>query len=325
LIGKFKEGKLILVRSKKMKKIIGMNAGRRKLLTNGYWLLAIFSSFLFLPISAKAINWETLDYPGAKSTYIQDISDDSIVGYYTDVSNQTHGFFYNGSTWTNFDMQGAQYTHLCAIDGSSYAGMYWDGSKEHGFLYDGTNLVSFETPYYGDRLNIGGLSHGIIAGDYRRYSPGPSEFLYNGSTWTEITVPLGNWSHLNGIDGSNLVGYYSNGNGYHGFLYDGITSYILDMPGMLATYPIDIDGENIVGYYQISSDFKGFLYNGKNWFIIEIPESIQTYVTGIDGNKVVGYYVDSNIQCHGFSYTIPEPITLSLMLFGILTTRKFRG
>jgi hypothetical protein len=37
-----------------MKKITGANAGRRKLLTNGYWLLAIFSSFQFLPLCANA-------------------------------------------------------------------------------------------------------------------------------------------------------------------------------------------------------------------------------------------------------------------------------
>lgn len=270
---------------------------------------------------AQANNWNTLDYPGASATYVRDISGNNLVGFYDDASNHTHGFLYNGTTWTNFDMQGSRMTRIDAIDGGSYAGVYWDTSGEHGFWYNGTSLTTFEMPHYGDRLNVGGLSGETIAGDYRRYSPGTSGFLYNGITWTEVTIPLGSISNIYGIDENKLVGTY---NGSHGFLYDGTTGITIDVPEMLATTPQDIDGENIVGYFQDYDIYMGFLYDGSTYTTIEIPGAIRTFVTGIDGNNLVGYYMDTSYNTHGFFYTIPEPATMSFLLIGILGVSKLR-
>jgi hypothetical protein len=275
--------------------------------------------------------WTTLDYSGATGTYIQGISGNNIVGYYTDASGYKHGFLYNGTTWSSINISGANNASIDVIDGDSYAGTYWNNLAvdQHGFWYDGTNLTTFQTPSSGDRLNIGGLSNGTIAGDYRGGPTSHPTFLYNGTTWTEVTVPLGDGAHINGIDGDNLVGTYSYSS--HGFFYDGTTWSTLDVPSISGTIPVlstpmDIDGKNIVGYFQdmsqIDTTFKGFLYDGSNWSIIEMPGSRDTRITGIDGSILVGTYVDASNNAHGFSYTIPEPTTISLLLFGVVAVRK---
>ena len=58
-----------------------------------------------------------------------------IVGAYTedDPSNRTHGFLYDGTTYTTFDVPGATYTYAYGIDGGNIVG-YYDVGSEHGFL-----------------------------------------------------------------------------------------------------------------------------------------------------------------------------------------------
>ena len=274
---------------------------------------------------AQANAWTTLDYPGASVTNLTGISGSKIVGY----ANR-HGIIYDttAQSWATLDAPGALSTEIDDIDGSIYAGKYYDASgTEHGFLYNGTNWITFNVP--GDRLNIGGISGRTIAGDYRVGSTGNPCFLYDGTTFTYFTVPLGGLSNINGIDGSNLVGTYSNHS--HGFFYDGITWNTLDVPSIGGTIPVlstpmDIDGKNIVGYFQdmsqIDTTFKGFLYDGANWAIIEIPGARNTRVTGIDGTILVGYYMDTSYNTHGFSYTIPEPATALLLGLGMMLVRK---
>lgn len=107
---------------------------------------------------------------------------------------------------------------------------------------EGSNLVG---SYYYDGLH----SHG---------------FLYDGKTWTSLSMPGWDWTHIFDIDGSNLVGWYT---GYkdglnHGFLYDGTSWTTIDKPGAIHTHINGIDGSNLVGGYIHASNWDGFLYNG---------------------------------------------------------------
>ena len=63
-----------------------------------------------------------------------------------------------------------------------------------------------------------------------------------------------------GIDGTNIVGSFSDGSDVHGLSYDGSTYTTLDVPGASSTYAYDIDGTNIVGFfYDGSGNSHGFL------------------------------------------------------------------
>ena len=94
------------------------------------------------------------------------------------------------------------------------------------------------------------------------------------NTWTKVDVPGASFTRIFDIDGSNLVGMYSDASGDHGFLYDGTSWTTLDMPGAVSTQVQDIDGSNLVGSYVDTTGTHGFLY------IIPEPATLGLLVMG---------------------------------------------
>ena len=88
-------------------------------------------------------------------------------------------------------------------------------------------------------------------------------------TWTTLNAPGAYGTSLMGIDGSNIVGYYSDTYGrQHGGIYNGTTWTTLDEPSGYYTEVDGIDGSNLVGTYSSSH---GFLYNGTTWTTLDAP------------------------------------------------------
>jgi hypothetical protein len=272
-------------------------------------------------LSSAGVNadtWRTLDFPESRSTMITGISGSNLAGNYTDASGVKHGFLFKDNTWTSFDAPtGATSFLVSGIDGSNVVGTYWYGVNSHGFIYDGSNLTTFDLPGTGPfaMTQIYNIDGSNIIG----YGNG-GYFLYNLSTNDKTIIP----GIPCGIDGTNIVGSY-NDPGYprpddifeHGFIYDMTTQSrsILDMPGARGTKMWDISGSNIVGW--------GFLYNltTDTWTPMNMPGAIETYSQSIDGDNIVGYYSDAT-GGHGFLYTIPEPCSLLLILAGFTFMRR---
>ena len=128
--------------------------------------------------------------------------------------------------------------------------------------------------------------------------------------------PAGSIStHVTGISGSNVVGYYEDaGNVYHGFLYNGTTLTTLDDPAagqgfFQGTYAQGVSGNNVVGYYTDASGVEhGFVYNGTTFTTLDDPAASHvafqggTIAYGVSGNNVVGWYIDASNVSHGFLY-----------------------
>ena len=137
--------------------------------------------------------------------------------------------------------------------------------------------------------------------------------------WTILDKPEAIGTHLTGIDGNNLVGYYYLGSYTHGFLYNGTTWTTLDYPGAPDTIIYGISGNNLVGYYYDASGGHGFLYNGTTWTTIDYPGATVTIIHGISGSNLVGEYPGG----HGFLYngtiwtTIDYPGAMSTYTYGI--------
>ena len=106
---------------------------------------------------------------------------------------------------------------------------------------------------------------------------------------TTIDNPLaGGGTYVTGIDGSNIVGYYTTVNQYqqltgnHGFIYNGSTFTTIDNPFSRWTYPTGITEANIVGYY--TSEDESQQVTGNQGFIASlatVPEPTTYALFGI--------------------------------------------
>jgi hypothetical protein len=102
------------------------------------------------------------------------------------------------------------------------------------------------------------------------------------------------------VDGSRLVGAYSNGTAVHGALLDGETWQTLDYPGSNQTFIHGIDGNTVVGLYGPLGDSRGFMYDGVSWTSLNYPGARSTEARGISGATIVGRYRDLSLRDHSF-------------------------
>lgn len=266
--------------------------------------------------------YTTLDVPAgtgsaSSSTAAYGISGNNIVGYYSATNESgTYGFIYNigAGAYTTFDdpagvFEGESSTEAFAIDGNDVVGDEVNdsiqGENVAGFLFapisgqpsfaefyaplpwritpgeDG-NITNYNTQPYGiSRDNVVGRASGTDG-----YSHG---FVYNLDTasLTLLTNSDGGgflWPY--GIDGTNVVGYFSDPN--NNYNYDGFLFSLGSTNLTTVSDPLGIGG---------------------------------TFAQGISGNAIVGYYYDNNGAPHGFvvgtpSVPIPAPVISAFALTG---------
>jgi len=100
-----------------------------------------------------------------------------------------------------------------------------------------------------------------------------------------------------GIDGSNILGIYTDSSGPHGYRYDGATwdsfNHPDSDPSFPFTVPFDMDGANIVGTFALdigANIFRGFTYDGAAWTSLNYPGAYETQFSHIVGANIVGLY-----------------------------------
>jgi hypothetical protein len=177
------------------------------------------------------------------------------------------------------------------VDGLNVVGQ---DVAQRGFLYNGaTKTYSVIKPPSSGSTSAQGISGNKIVGWYVA-SEGIRGFLYDGSTYTKLSHPLGaNGTNAWDIDGNNIVGWYQDAAKVaHGFLFDGTNYTTIDYPGAITTSVFSVSGTNVVGSYKDSSNrTHGFLFNGSTYTTIDDPFYLGTGTNaalGIDGNKIVG-------------------------------------
>jgi len=192
-------------------------------------------------------------------------------------------------TWETLQVPGAitNYSHATGVDGGNIVGWYQDTSGNgHGFLYDGSSwkiLNAFSSPW----TQALGISGNNIVG-----ACGLGGFLYNGTNYQILNIPGSTHitKYATDIDGSNIVGNYSDDSGQqHGFLYNGSSYSTIDPPGATMTYINGISGSNIVGQFTNASGFPhGFVYNFSSGTTTDMSGLGFTNVYGIDGSNIIG-------------------------------------
>ena len=240
----------------------------------------------------------------------------TIVGQYTDSNNETHGFIYNGTSYTTLDDPLADgVTTAWGVYGNNVVGYYRDSQGvDHGFLYNGSSYTTLDDPLGANGSLAFGIYSNTIVGNYINGGFLSQGFAYNGSSYATLNDPAGAITYAYGVYGSTIAGVYQTGAGYFGFTYNGSTYTTLPGSGYL---PYGIGANFIVGSQPIGGFDHGFVFNGSTYSLVQPAGAIQSDLTGVYGNTVAGYYTDANGVNHGIITTVPEPGTLWLSGLGL--------
>lgn len=148
--------------------------------------------------------------------------------------------------------------------------------------------------------------------------------LTNAGTWTTLNFPSATQTHISGIDGDNVVGFYGTSNSQHGFLYNGGNWTTIDMPAAKATVVRGISGNKIVGEYLgydsplPMGPWHCFLYDGTNWTTIPLNTGggLDFISYGIDGDIIVTSNQIYNITTQSLT-TLNYPGATRTMICGV--------
>jgi len=150
------------------------------------------------------------------------ISANKIVGYFIDDNARTHGYVFNGTSFTTLDYPLAAVTFATGIEANKIVGSYIKpGGAEHGYIYDGTTYTTFDHPLGTKTTELFHISGERIVGWYSDVaSPNLQRgFLFDGSSFIPINVPLAKQTVPVGIERDVLVGeFIDQGGKQHGFV-----------------------------------------------------------------------------------------------------------
>jgi hypothetical protein len=260
----------------------------------------------------------TIDYPGAVSTWVHDISGNNILGGYEDAKGKTPGFLYSisNSTYTTINVPDSFATHVYDISDNNIVGSYTDFKDNiHGFLYDISNstYATIDVPGAVSTISMF-ISGNDIVGSYGDANRQIHGFLYDisNSTYTQFYVPGAIAILTMVLSENNILGSYTSANRQsQWFLYNisNSTYTTIDVPGAGLTQVSDISGNDIVGSYTgANGAFHGFLYDISNstYTMFDVPGAVATSVYDISGNNILGLYDDAMGDLHGFLYNISK-------------------
>jgi hypothetical protein len=281
---------------------------------------------------ARAITYQTLDYPGATNTRLYSISAGKVFGW-----TPKQDFTYDGSVFTPLDVSypgkglAGYGVRLNAMSGDKLVGRWTNNYFDtyFGCVFVGGSFLSylqFPGSYWTDAHGTSGNS---VVGTYLTSAYGPEHgFLWNNGVYTALDFPGAYATIPMDVSGNVVVGYYFRQDGYaDGFVWDGAAYSGLNIPGATSSSAYGIcEGGQIVGSYFDGSGGHGFFYDGSQYTAIDGPLGTGTSVWGVDGNTVVGdYYSDASHSYHGFIATIPEPSSFALLALASLTILAYRA
>jgi T5SS/PEP-CTERM-associated repeat protein/autotransporter-associated beta strand protein/predicted outer membrane repeat protein len=192
-------------------------------------------------------HYSEFQYPGANYTWINSSwnngSNNKAVGSYGD-NTGSHGFIYDGSTFTTVDYPQSYNTQITGYSGNKYWGSFSGYSGSGVFLYENGVVNTINVPGgYSYSTWISDVSGSNVIGSYWNGSE-QKAFVYNGSTFATISYPGANNTYLNEAGSKWVTGSYSS-NGYGGAFAYPLASIV---PDPVAS-PIAIGGNTGISSY----------------------------------------------------------------------------
>ncbi len=252
-----------------------------------------------VPSLARA-DFLTLSYPGATDTVAWAIDGNNVVGRYGDATG-SHGFIYNGSTYSSFGPAGSN-GELRGISGNNVVGIFQGPpSGENSFFYNGSTFTPITGPAGAGYATVFAVSGNTALGDYQNAQGQMLPFVQNGTIATPVSFPGATNAYGYGLSGNTIVGSLPTS---QAFMWNGTTLTTLSVPGATSTSANAISGNLVAGTFANASGTHGFIYNGSSYTTFDIPGGSSANITGISGNTVVGFYEDSNGNFHSFEDTV---------------------
>jgi hypothetical protein len=286
------------------------------MMTRWYLLSLLAAMALAAETETARADFVTLNFPGSINTIAWGIDGSNVVGRYGDATG-SHGFVYNGSTYTSFGPSGIN-GELRGISGNNLVGIFAGSSGEQPFFYNGSTFTPITGPAGATFATVFAVSGNRALGEYGDAQGHVNAFLQNGVTATPVTIPGVTNVNPNGISANTIVGGLSTG---QGFIWNGTTLTTLSVPGAASTSANAISGNLVAGSYtnpqapappgapRMPGATHGFVYDGTTYTTIDIPGASSTMITGISGNTIVGIYTDSTGIQHGFEETLASGLT----------------
>jgi hypothetical protein len=179
--------------------------------------------------TASSYTFKSYEYPGSMYTWATGINDlwndafitnsgnvGEIVGFFTDSSNNNHGFLFDGLVaWTQIDYPGASQTYATAINNIGVVAGTWidPAGNAHGFTWNSNTgtFVSLDYPGASTTEAWGINDAGQVVGWYYPSGGYQYGFLYYGSKFYSINYPgTSGVTEVFGINGdATISGSYS--------------------------------------------------------------------------------------------------------------------
>ncbi|MGH9430066.1 MAG: hypothetical protein ACRD3T_00825 [Terriglobia bacterium] len=195
-------------------------------------------------------NFVLEDFPNSTNTQVIGINNTSLTdGFYVDTGGVTHGFIFNGSSFSTTDAPGTAFNQLLGINDAGTAAGYSSTDPTGATLQMAYIRSSGGSYTYLQSLLPGGIGNnqatgvnnaGEIAGFYLTDNGADSTgFLLNGTTLTNLEFPGSAFTQALGVNNNGMaVGFYIDAQGnMHGFTY------------LNGTYT-SVDDPNGIGYHN---------------------------------------------------------------------------
>ena len=255
----------------------------------------------------KVYQFRTVDFPAATSSQLYDFADGIAGGFYAFGSSET-AFYFKGITNHTVKVPGATASAVYGVNATGHmVGGFNDtnGSRIHGFLYDGTTFVTLDDPagnVYGTNAN-GINDAGVIVGTYD-IAEIPHGFVYTNGSYTNFDCPNSAGTNATGINSSGqIVGFCWYNSTYHGFLLNNGDYTAIDFPQAALTYLYGInDAGAMAGTFEDpAGHFHGFTFSDGVFNQVDVQGgTTDTFLIRIKNNgAVVGFAYDSLNESHG--------------------------
>jgi uncharacterized membrane protein len=247
-------------------------------------------------------NFVLESFPGSTSTQVVGINNTGLTdGFYVDNAGITHGFIYNGGSFTTTDAPGTAFNQLLGINNAGTAAGY-------------------------SSLDPTGATLQMA---YTRTSGGVYTYLSS-----LLPSGIGNNQATSINSNGEIAGFYMTNNDADstGFLLNGGVLTNLEFPGSTFTQALGVNnnGEAVGFYIDAMGNMHGFTYLAGTYTEVNDPNGLNTtLINGInDVGQIVGFYVDASGNTDGFvASSTPEPASLflfgaGLLGLGVLVRRK---